>query len=153
MEKEIAVAEYLETTIDKFIFRVRTGYLYSDAGVWLDYDAARGVARAGLSDYRQQASGDAAFVDLAEVGSMLASDDEIAHVETIKVDLSVPAPCAGELVAVNEALADAPELVNQQPYDGGWLVEIRPSAWPVAGLFDAAAYLAVMQAQAETEAK
>jgi glycine cleavage system H protein len=146
------VAEYLETTVDKFIFRVKTGYLYSEAGVWLDYDAGRGVARAGLSDYRQQVSGDAAFVELPAVGSVLASDDELAHVETIKVDLMVPTPCAGEVVAANAALADAPELVNQQPYGDGWLIEIKPAAWPVSGLVDAAAYLAVMRAQAEAEA-
>ena len=145
------MAEYLETTVDKFIFRVRAGYLYSEAGVWVEYDPARDVARLGLTDYRQQASGDVAFVDLPEVGSALEAGGDVANIETIKVDLIVPAPLAGEIVAVNDALAGAPELINQKPYQDGWLVELRPSAWPLAGLLDAAAYLSVMQAQAEAE--
>jgi glycine cleavage system H protein len=146
------VAEYLETTVDKFIFRVRVGYLYSEAGVWVDYDATRNVARLGLTDFRQQASGDVAFVDLPEAGGALEAGDDLANIETIKVDLAVPAPFAGEVAAVNEALTDAPELINQKPYQDGWLVELQPSAWPAAGLLDAPAYLGVMQAQAEAEA-
>ena len=63
----------------------------------------------------------------------------------------MPSPLSGEIVAVNEALEDAPELVNQDPYGRGWLVELRPEGWPVAGLLDAAQYLAVMTAQAEAE--
>jgi glycine cleavage system H protein len=146
------VAEYLETMLDKFIFRVRVGYLYSEAGVWLDFDAARGVARAGLSDFRQQTSGDVVFVELPAAGATLETNDDLANIETIKVDLAVPAPCPGEIVTINKSLADAPELVNQQPYDGGWLVELRPAVWPVSGLLDAATYLAVMRTQAEAEA-
>jgi glycine cleavage system H protein len=144
--------EYLETTVDKFIFRVKVGYLYSEAGVWVDYDAARNVARLGLTDFRQQSSGDAAFVDLPETDRAVAAGDDLVNVETIKVDLVVPAPLDGVVVAVNAALAGAPELINQQPYAGGWLVEVKPAAWPAPGLLDAAAYLAAMRAQAEAEA-
>jgi glycine cleavage system H protein len=143
----------LETTVDKFIFRVRVGYLYDEAGVWVDYDPARHVARLGLTDFRQQSSGDAAFVELPQPGSHVGAGDDVVNIETIKVDLVVSAPLDGEVVAINEALEDAPELVNQQPYDGGWLVELRPAQWPAAGLLDARQYLAVMQAQAEGEAK
>ncbi len=145
--------EYLETTVDKFIFRVKVGYLYSEVGVWVDYDSSRNAARCGLTDFRQQASGDVAFAELPAVGDMLAAGGDMANIETIKVDLVVPAPLDGEIVAVNEVLGDAPELINQQPYGGGWLVEMKPAAWPVAELLDAPAYLAVMQAQAEAEAK
>ena len=145
--------EYLETTVDKFIFRVKVGYLYSEAGVWVDYDATRKAARVGLTDFRQQASGDVAFVDLPAVGEAVTTGGDLANIETIKVDLVVPAPLDGKVVALNEALGDAPELINQQPYAGGWLVELTPAAWPAPGLLDAAAYLAVMQAQAEAEAK
>jgi glycine cleavage system H protein len=146
-------AEYLELTVDKFIFRVRSGYLYSEAGVWVDYDPARGVARAGLTDFRQQSSGDVAFVELPEVGAQVAADEDLANIETIKVDLVVPAPVDGEVVAVNEALADAPELINQQPYGEGWLVELKLANWPAPDLVDAPAYLALTKAQAEAEAK
>ncbi len=144
--------EYLETTVDKFIFRVKAGYLYSEAGVWVAYDAANNTARLGLSDFRQQASGDVAFVDLPAIGAQLEPGGDLANIETIKVDLAVPAPFGGEVIAVNEALGDAPELINQAPYGAGWLVELKPEHWPVKGLLDAAAYLDVMQAQAEAEA-
>ena len=76
----------------------------------------------------------------------------LASIETVKVDLAVPAPFDGVVAGVNAALQDEPELINQDPYGAGWLVELRPAAWPVAGLLDAEAYLAVMQAQAEAGA-
>ncbi len=144
--------DFLETTVDKFIFRVKVGNLYSESGVWVELAQASGVARLGLSDYTQQASGDVAFVSLPEAGQAVRTGKELATVETIKVDLEVQAPFDGEVVAVNDALQDAPELINQDPYGRGWLVEVRPAQWPVAGLLDAAQYLAVMTAQAEAEA-
>jgi glycine cleavage system H protein len=145
--------EYLELIVDKFIFRVRTGYLYSEAGVWVDYSPARGVARAGLTDFRQQSSGDVAFVELPEVGAQVAAGEDLVNIETIKVDLVVPAPLDGEVVDVNGALTDAPELVNQKPYGEGWLVELKPASWPAPGLLDAPAYLALTREQAEAETK
>ena len=145
--------EYIELRIDKFIFRVRSGWRYSEAGVWVDYDPAGKTARCGLTDFRQQSSGDVAFVELPAIGTLVAAGEDLVNIETIKVDLIVPAPLEGEVVAVNEALADAPELINQQPYGEGWLVELRPVSWPSPGLLDAPAYLASMRAQAEAEAK
>jgi glycine cleavage system H protein len=144
--------DYLETTVDKFIFRVKVGNLYNENGIWAEMNEASGVARLGLSDYTQQSSGDVAFVSLPEPGQSVVSGKELATVETIKVDLEVQAPFDGEIVAVNEALEDAPELINQDPYGRGWLVAVRPAQWPVPGLLDAAQYLAVMTAQAEAEA-
>ena len=141
-------SEYLQTTVDKFIFRVKTGYLYTQDGVWLAMDEATGVARAGLSDFRQQSSGDLAFVDLPPIEQRVEPGDDLAHIETVKVDLAVPAPLAGEVVATNAALAETPELVNQDPYGEGWLVDLKPAHWPVEGLLDAHAYLAVMAQQA-----
>lgn len=145
-------SEFLETTVDKFIFRVKVGYLYNEAGVWVAYDPAHGTARVGLTDFRQQASGDVAFVDLPAVGTQVAADGDLVNIETIKVDLTVPAPFGGEVVAVNKGLDETPELINQALYGDGWLVELKPEQWPAEGLLDAPAYLAVMQAQAEAEA-
>ncbi len=142
-------SEFREVTVGKFIFRVKVGYLYTDEGLWLAPQASAGTVRVGLSDYRQQSSGDAAFVELPAVGQALHSGDDLANVETVKVDLTVPAPFAAEVIAVNALLANAPELINQDPYGAGWLVELKPAAWPVPGLLDADAYLAVMTAQAE----
>ena len=86
-------------------------------------------------------------------GTRLAAGEDLANIETIKVDLAVPAPAAGEVAAVNEALADAPELINQDPYGAGWLVALKPAIWPAPGLLDAEAYLALMTAQAEEAAQ
>lgn len=143
---------FLETRVDKFIFRVHPGFLYDEMGIWAAMDPASGVARLGLSDYRQQSSGDVAFVGLPSVGTQVTAGKELCTVETIKVDLEVPAPFDGEIVAVNDALEDAPELINQDPYGRGWLVEVRPAQWPVLGLLDAEQYLVVMTAQAKAEA-
>lgn len=146
-------AEYLELTVDKFIFRVRSGLLYSEAGVWVEYGPARGIARVGLTDFRQQSSGDVAFVELPEIGAQVTAGGDLANIETIKVDLTVLAPFDGEVVGVNASLGDVPELINQQPYGEGWLAELKPASWPASGLLDAAGYLAVMKSQAEAEAK
>jgi glycine cleavage system H protein len=144
--------DYLTATIDKFIFRVKPGCLYSDRGVWVALDETSQTARLGLSDYAQQSSGDVAFVSLPAPGAAVQAGWELAAVETIKVDLEVQAPFDGEIVAVNEALEDAPQLINQDPYGCGWLAVVRPAQWPVTGLLDAEGYLAVMTAQAEAEA-
>ncbi len=142
---------FLETTVDKFIFRVKVGYYYNEAGIWASWDADRGVARLGLSDYTQQTGGDVAFIRLPEPGQVVRAGEELATVETVKVDLEVQAPFDGEIVAVNKALQETPELINQDPYDRGWLVEMRPAQWPVSSLLDAARYLEVMTAQAQAE--
>ncbi len=144
--------EYLESMVGKFIFRVKVGYLYSDAGVWVAYDAASHTARTGVSDYIQQTNGDVAFAELPEVGIHVVAGGDLAEIETIKVDWDVPAPFGGEVVAINETLSDTPEAINQEPYGAGWLVELKPDHWPVEGLLDAVAYLSVMQAQAEAKA-
>lgn len=144
-------ANFLEATVGKFIFRVHPAYLYTELGVWVALDEATGVARVGLSDYRQQASGDVAFVDLPQAGTLVSAGQELATIETVKVDLEAPAPFDGQVMAVNEALEGAPELINQAPYGEGWLAALRPVQWPAAGLLDAEQYLAVMIAQAEAE--
>ena len=143
---------FLLATVDKFIFKVKAGNLYSAGGVWVALKEATGTARIGLSDYLQQSSGDVAFVSLPEPGQMISVGQELATIETIKVDLEVPAPMAGEVVAVNDALEDEPELVNLDCYGCGWLLELKPAQWPPEDLLNAQAYLAVMTEQAQAEA-
>ena len=145
--------EFLQATVGKFIFRVKPGCLYTEAGVWAALDGATALVRWGLTAFRQQSSGDVVFVELPAAGTRLAAGEDLADIETIKVDLAVPAPAAGEVTAVNEALADAPELINQDPYGAGWLVALKPATWPAPGLVDAEAYLALMTAQAEEAAQ
>lgn len=142
--------DVLEARVDKFVFRIIRDYHYSAADVWAKREGTR--VRVGLTDYLQQKSGDIAFANLKEIGTMLAANDELAAIETIKVDLVIPAPLAGKIVAVNEALTAHPELVNSDPYGAGWLVEIEPTNiadWE--SLLDAETYLPQMQARAELE--
>ena len=142
--------EYLETTVDKFVFRVARDCRYSAADVWVKREGNR--VRVGLTDFLQQKSGDVGFVDVKPIGTVLAADDELAAVDTIKVDLIVPAPLAGAIVTVNAALADRPELVNSDPYGEGWLAELEPAHWAdFDALLDAETYLPQMKARAELE--
>jgi glycine cleavage system H protein len=145
--------EFLHVTVGKFIFRVKPGCLYTEAGLWAALDDATGLVRVGLTDFRQQSSGDVVFVELPEPGIHVVAGDDLASLETIKVDLALPAPVAGEVTGVNEALIEAPELINQDPYGVGWLVVLKPAIWPAPGLIDAEAYLALMTAQAEEAAQ
>ena len=146
------LTEDLQVIVGKFTFRIKPGCLYAEPGVWVGWDEAAGVARIGLTDFRQQTAGDVAFVELPEPGVRVAAGDDVASIETIKVDMAVPSPLSGTVTAVNPALGAAPELINQDPYGAGWLVELTPDAWPPAGLLDAAAYRDLVQAQAAEEA-
>ena len=143
--------QFVETTVDKFVFRVATDCLYSVEGVWVRPES--GGVRVGWTDYVQQRSGDAAFVRVKPLGTRLAVGDEFAEIETIKVNQSVFAPFGGKIVEINASLALSPEIVNQDPYGKGWLARIEAADWDAASarLLDANAYLAVMRSQAEQE--
>lgn len=144
-------AEFLETTVDKFVFRVRRDCWYSDSGVWVHLED--GSARLGVSDYLQQVSGDVAFADVRPPGTVLAAGEELASIETIKVILSVESPVAGNVIQVNEKLEGSPELINQDPYGEGWLAVVELRDWETdrVGLLDAERYLEAMRAQAQEE--
>jgi glycine cleavage system H protein len=147
--------EYLETTVDKFTFRVAKDRLYCSDGVWIFWIQPQGGSRVrvGLTDYLQQHSGDVAFVTVKPPGTRLKVGDDLADLETIKVNLTLVSPVSGTIAAVNGALEMNPELVNQSPYEDGWLAEIDASDWEAerSALLDAGAYLAVMRSQAEEE--
>jgi len=147
------MSEYLETTIDKFIFRVATDRLYTPEGVWALLEGNR--VRIGLTDYQQQLNGDVAFVHLKPVGTKFAAGDELAEMETIKATVSFFSPVSGTLIEVNPDLELSPEVINQDPYGKGWLAVIESARWEVdrAKLIDAKAYLEWMRSQAEQELK
>lgn len=151
------MSDYLQTTIDKFTFRVATDRFYTPDGVWVLSEQPQGSqrVRVGVTDFLQQHNGDVAFANVRPQGTSLKVGDEFAELETMKVNVGLPAPVAGRVVEVNKALELTPEIVNQGPYDEGWLAVIEATDWEAdrAGLLDAAAYLAVMQAQAEEELK
>ncbi|BBO69530.1 glycine cleavage system H protein [Desulfosarcina alkanivorans] len=85
------------------------------------------VIRIGISDYAQDQLGDIVFVELPETGSTFDKGEEFGTVESVKAVSELYMPMGGEVVAINEALADQPELVNSDPYDGGWMIEIQAS--------------------------
>jgi glycine cleavage system H protein len=99
------------------------------------------VATFGVTWYAQDALGEVVFYDPPAVGSTVAKDTAYAEVESVKAVSDVFAPLSGEIVAVNEALSDSPELINQDPYGDGWLVKVQLSdASEVDQLLDVAAY-------------
>ena len=83
------------------------------------------TATLGITWYAQDALGEVVFFDPPEVGKTLARDEPYAEVESVKAVSDVVAPLSGEVIEVNEALSDAPETVNDDPYGGGWMVKIR----------------------------
>ena len=108
---------------------------------------ADGLVEVGISDHAQEALGDLVFVEVPVVGRALKQGEACAVVESVKAASDVYAPVAGTVVAVNDALAQAPELVNQDPYGKGWIMRLKPDGAPAAGdLLDAAAYSALAEA-------
>ncbi|ELZ09675.1 glycine cleavage system protein GcvH [Natrinema thermotolerans] len=85
-----------------------------------------GVVRVGISDFAQDELGDVVFVELPDEGDDLAQEAEFGVVESIKAVSDLYAPVGGEVVAINDDLFDAPELVNEDPFGEGWMLEIEP---------------------------
>lgn len=143
--------KYLETTIDKFVFRVAADRFYSPEGVWALSEGDR--VRVGLTDYLQQRGGDVAFVHVKPSGTRLAGGDEFAELETIKTNQSLISPLDGTVAEVNTQLNETPEVINADPYGEGWLAVIEAADWATerTKLLDPEAYLALMRSQAEQE--
>jgi glycine cleavage system H protein len=141
----------LELAVDKFLFRFPVELYFSEAGIWVRFEGSR--ARIGLSDFTQQRNGDVAFAEPKEVGTVVHVGEEVAVVETIKVNLSIPAPVGGKVVEVNGDLLNSPELINQDPYGKGWLavLEVEDGEAARGALKTAAAYMALAKVQAEAE--
>ncbi len=81
----------------------------------------------GLSDYAQDQLGDIVFVEMPQPGDVFGKGDEFGTVESVKAVAELYMPVGGEILAVNSALEDTPEYVNQAPYTNGWIIEIKPS--------------------------
>lgn len=102
---------------------------------------AEGSLRVGITDYAQDQLGDIVYVQLPEVGLPITAGEPMGELESTKSVSDVYAPLSGEVVAVNTALSDAPELVNSDPYGAGWLFEVVPSnGAELDDLLDSAAY-------------
>jgi glycine cleavage system H protein len=145
------MTDYLEFQVDKFVFKVAADRLYSDEGVWAKLENQN--VRVGISDYLQQRSGDVAFAEIKQAGTIVAVGDELAVIETIKVNISLTSPVAGKVIEVNPAMETAPEAINQDSYGAGWLVVIEPTEWEtnLKRLLDPHAYFAKIKHEAEQE--
>jgi glycine cleavage system H protein len=105
-----------------------------------------GTVTVGISDHAQGLLGDIVFVELPDTGKIINKQDDIAIVESVKAASDVYSPLSGEVVSVNEALNDNPELINSSPYDDGWFFKIKPqNNDELEDLLDAEAYAQVSE--------
>ncbi|WP_214368255.1 glycine cleavage system protein GcvH [Pseudonocardia sp. H11422] len=115
---------------------------YTEAHEWVR-ELGDGVVRIGITDHAQEQLGDVVFVQLPAVGDRFAAGDTLGEVESTKSVSDIYAPVGGEVVAVNDALENSPELINSGAYGAGWIVELRltdDASTQVGDLLDAAAY-------------
>jgi len=144
-----APAEYATVTHDKFVFRIPLqGYLLDENHCWARVVGAR--ARVGISDYMQQELGDLTFCELPQVGAEVGQFDAVGSVESVKAVSDIISPVSGRVVAVNPAVAETPELINEDPYVRGWVaeLELRDLENDRALLLDGEAYLALVRQRA-----
>jgi len=120
---------------------------YSKSHEWVRRESD-GSVTVGITDHAQDLLGDMVFVELPEPGRELQAGQECAVVESVKAASDVYSPVSGEVVAVNEAISDSPELVNKEPYGEGWMMRIKPvAAADVDALLDAEAYQALIDSE------
>lgn len=113
---------------------------YAKSHEWVRVETD-GTITVGITDHAQNALGDLVFVEVPKVGRKLGANDACAVVESVKAASDVYAPVAGEVIAVNGALADAPETLNTDPYGAGWMWKMKPAdPAEIASLLDAAGY-------------
>ena len=102
--------------------------------------------RVGLSDYAQDQLGDIVFVELPQIGSRRAKGEQFGTIESVKAVSELYMPLGGEVLSINKVLEDSPELVNKQPYESGWIMEIKLSdPGELKGLMNRAAYLELLK--------
>lgn len=101
-------------------------FLFSKEHEWVQVVEGN-LVRIGISDYAQDQLGDIVFVEIPEVGDDLEANESMGSIESVKTVSELYSPVTGKVVKVNEALEDAPELVNESPYEQGWLIEAEMS--------------------------
>ncbi|HSN85809.1 MAG TPA: glycine cleavage system protein GcvH [Thermoanaerobaculia bacterium] len=114
-------------------------YLYSREHEWIRVQDD--VCTLGITEFAQQELGEVVFVELPEVGQVFDANDELGTIESVKAVAEVYTPVAGEVVEVNDAVVDDPELLNEDPHSEGWLIKLRfSSAADLKSLMNAEAY-------------
>ena len=125
--------------------------MYTEDHEWVLEDATEeNVITVGVTDFAQDALGDIVMVELPEVGDTVSTGEPLGAVESPKSVSDIFSPVTGEIVAVNEELEDAPEVVNDSPYSEGWLIRVRvENPEELKGLMDASAYATFCEAEGE----
>ncbi len=97
---------------------------YTKEHEWAKLD--EGLAVVGITDYAQEQLGDIVYVELPQPGETLSQFDAFGIIESVKAASDLVAPVSGEVLAINEELVDRPELVNEDPYEAGWMLKVQP---------------------------
>jgi glycine cleavage system H protein len=121
------------------------GLLYAKSHEWVKIEGDEAVV--GITDFAQEQLGDLTFVELPQPGDQAEAGQEIGSVESVKAASEIYSPVTGEVIAVNTALEDAPELINSDPFGEGWMFRVKLAEQP-SGLLDADAYAEVCAAEA-----
>lgn len=118
---------------------------YADSHEWV-LDNGDGTVTVGITDHAQDLLGDVVYVELPEVGSEVTAAEQFSLIESVKAASDIYAPINGEVVEVNDALNDAPELINESPFDSAWIAKIKLSdSTDLDKLLDAAGYSASIE--------
>ena len=113
---------------------------FSDSHEWVSQEED-GVVKVGITDHAQGQLGDLVFVELPEEGANFGQGDSCAVIESVKAASDIYTPVSGEIIAVNEAVVDSPEIINNDPYGDGWLFSVRlDDPDEIEGLMDAEGY-------------
>jgi len=142
--------KYIEEKFDKFTLRVAESFKYSDNDFWVGIENDN--VRVGASDFLQQMMSDVYFVELAEPGTHVDMFDDVGAMESTKILVEIIVPVSGTIVEANTSLEDSPELINESPYDRGWLYLIQPDDIDELELLrDAEGYMTHALAKAKEE--
>lgn len=112
--------------------------VYAKTHEWVKVDGD--TATIGVTLFAQEQLGDVVFVELPTVGRSVRAGESVGNIESVKAVSELFSPVAGEVAEVNGQLESSPELINQDPYEGGWMLRLRIVAGAAAGLMDAASY-------------
>lgn len=118
---------------------------FADSHEWVK-DNGDGTVTIGISEHAQEMLGDVVFVDLPETEDEIEAGESFSLVESVKAASDIYAPISGEIVEINEELEDSPELINEEPYEGGWIVKVKMSdVSELDNLKDAEEYLSSIE--------
>ncbi|MCM0148801.1 glycine cleavage system protein GcvH [Photobacterium galatheae] len=118
---------------------------FTESHEWVR-DNGDGTITMGITDHAQELLGDVVFVDLPEVGDDTEAGNSFSLVESVKAASDIYAPVTGEVVEINEALSDSPELINEEPFEGGWIAKIKVAdVEELSKLIDEAQYKASIE--------